>query len=405
MKCRSCSSTESAPFVDLGFAPPSNAYLRQVDLSAPELTFPLRTFVCTNCWLVQTVDFVQRELMFNSDYAYFSSTSSAWLAHASAYAEMIIRLRNLGEQCLVVEVASNDGYLLKNFVQARIPCLGIEPASATAAAAEKLGVPVINGFFGSDLGKELASTRPADLIICNNVIAHVPDPNDFFAGLSALLSPSGIITLEFPHVLQLLSKVQFDTIYHEHYSYFSLHSLTHIAIRSALRVCKVEKLPTHGGSLRVYLCHEASDEPCHPSVAELLKEECVEGLLTETRYLSFQSLAENTKNTFLRFLLDCREQGKTVVGYGAAAKGNTLLNFAGVKSDLIACVADASAAKQGKWLPGSHIPVVAPEYLHTLDPDYVVVFPWNLVNEIVSEPALLPDDSQVVTFIPELRYI
>jgi SAM-dependent methyltransferase len=405
MKCRHCRAPLTHSFLDLGFAPPSNAYLSEEDLSRPEKYYPLRVLVCDQCWLVQTEDCADAGELFDPGYAYFSSISSTWLEHARKYVEMITGRHSLGAESLVIEVASNDGYLLKNFLAAGIPCLGIEPTASTAEAAEKLGIPVIRQFFDERLGKELAASgRQADLILGNNVFAHVPAINDFTRGLKAALKPAGTITLEFPHLMRLIEFNQFDTVYHEHFSYLSLHAVERIFAAAGLRVYDVEELPTHGGSLRVYGCHADSTQKVGKAVARLLDEEKKHGLLRLETYAGFQSRAEKVKDDFVAFLLEQKRSGKKVAAYGAAAKGNTLLNFAGVKPDLLPFVCDAAPSKQNKYLPGAHIPIRHPDALAAAGPDYVVILPWNIADEVAAQNrALAANGTQFVTFVPEMR--
>jgi len=405
MNCRHCSKPLTHRFLDLGFAPPSNAYLSESDLRKPEKTYPLRVLVCNECWLVQTEDYADAVELFSRDYAYFSSTSSTWLDHANRYAESIQKRLSLGSDSFVIEVASNDGYLLKNFVRAGIPCLGIEPTASTAAAAEKLGIPVRREFFGEKLGKELAaSERQADLLIGNNVFAHVPDINDFTRGLKAALKPSGTITLEFPHLLRLIESAQFDTIYHEHFSYLSLHAVTRIFADAGLKIVDVKELPTHGGSLRIYGCHAERAIESSEAVARILAEERKHGILDLETYSAFQSRAEKIKDDFLAFLIEQKRAGKKVAAYGAAAKGNTLLNFAGVKPDLLPFVSDAAPSKQRKFLPGSHIPVHPPEMLAAESPDFVVILPWNIAEEVANQNrSLSAKGTRFATFVPEMK--
>ncbi len=405
MNCRHCQTTLSHTFLDLGFAPPSNAYLTEEALSRPESYFPLKIKVCQNCWLVQTEDYAEAAALFTAEYAYFSSTSTGWLAHAKNYADKIIFDLNLTSQSHVIEVASNDGYLLKNFVNAGIPCLGIEPTESTANAAEELGIPVIRKFFGEILGSQLTMQgRGADLIIGNNVYAHVPDINDFTKGLRAALNPGGTITLEFPHLMRLIEHVQFDTVYHEHFSYLSLNTVNRIFSKAGLRIWKVEELPTHGGSLRIYACHNADIRERQESVDLVLKEEEKRGLQDIKTYLEFQPRANKIKDDLLSFLIEKKHQGKSVVGYGAAAKGNTLLNYAGVKPDLIPFVCDAAKSKQGKFMPGSHIPILPPGELSRLKPDYLIILPWNIANEIQEQNNFLKDGgTKFVTAVPFLK--
>ncbi|HET56877.1 MAG TPA: methyltransferase domain-containing protein [Deltaproteobacteria bacterium] len=386
MKCRHCKNFLKHVFIDLGFAPPSNAYLSAEDLHKPEFYFPLKVFACENCGLVQTEDYTPADELFRDDYAYFSSTSTSWLDHAARYSSMIRKRLNLDEQSFVIEIASNDGYLLKNFVAAGIPCLGIEPTGGTADAAEKLSIPVMREFFGTALGKELARQgRQADLIIGNNVYAHVPDINDFTGGLKAALKDGGTVTLEFPHVMRLIGRTQFDTIYHEHYSYLSLFTVTRIFKSEGLRVFDVEELSTHGGSLRVYGCHTGDPRPTTEAVSAIIAEEERHGLRKPETVRAFQKRAAHIKDDLVLFLIEQKRLGKKVAAYGAAAKGNTLLNYAGIKPDLISYVCDAAPSKQGKFLPGSHIPIVSPEVLKEQKPDTILILPWNIAGEIVEQ--------------------
>ena len=405
MNCRHCDSPLEHTFLDLGFAPPSNAYLSEADLTRPEVYYPLKLMVCTQCWLVQTEDYAQADELFSSDYAYFSSTSSTWLAHAKNYTDAITERLSLGEKSFVIEVASNDGYLLKNFIAAGVPCLGIEPTAGTADAAELLGVSVLREFFGEALGCQLANEgKQADLIAGNNVYAHVPDINDFTKGLKAALKPTGTITLEFPHLMRLIEHTQFDTVYHEHFSYLSLYSVQRIFKQAGLRVFDVEELSTHGGSLRVFGCHTNDSRATAASVDVLVDAEKAHGLQALATYEAFQSRADEVKDELLSFLLTQKRDGKSVMAYGAAAKGNTLLNYAGVKPDLLPMVCDAALAKQGKYMPGSHIPIVRPEMLATLKPDFVLVLPWNLAAEVVSQNRLVKEwGGTFVTAVPKLR--
>jgi len=405
MNCRHCGKSLKHIFLDLGFAPPSNAYLRAEDLKRPEKYFPLKTMVCDQCWLVQTDDYAQANELFNSDYAYFSSTSSSWLAHAANYARQITKQLGLGKGSLVIEVASNDGYLLKNFVAAKIPCLGIEPTTSTAAKAEKLGIPVLREFFGELLGKRLAKEgRQADLIIGNNVYAHVPDINDFTRGLKAALKPDGTITLEFPHLMRLIEHIQFDTIYHEHFSYLSLYTVSSIFQTAGLRIWHIEELATHGGSLRVFGCHDEDARKTTQSVFDILDEESKRGMQSLRIYTDFQDYANKVKNNLLDFLITQKQAGKKIAAYGAAAKGNTLLNYAGVKPDLLPFVCDAAPAKQGKFMPGSHIPILPPSALGRKQLDFVLILPWNIAEEIKQQLLELNvTGTKFVTVIPELR--
>ena len=407
MKCRHCGSQLEHIFLDLGFAPPSNAYLGATDLARPEKYYPLKIKVCDQCWLVQTEDYTQADELFSSDYAYFSSTSTGWLIHAASYAEKMTRQLNLTKVSLVIEVASNDGYLLKNFVAADIPCLGIEPTASTAAAAEKLGIPVMREFFGEQLGKQLATSgKQADLIAGNNVYAHVPDINDFTRGLKAALKPGGTITLEFPHLMRLIEHTQFDTVYHEHFSYLSLYTVDRIFKAAGLRAWDIEELSTHGGSLRVYGCHAEDGREITPVVGAMLAEEAQRGLQTLATYQYFQAKADRVKDDLLAFLIEQKRTGKKVAAYGAAAKGNTLLNYAGVKPDLLSFVCDAAVAKQGKFMPGSHIPILEPAALVEQRPDYLVILPWNIAAEVKQQNARLAElGMKFVTAVPKLEIV
>ncbi|MCV0425565.1 MAG: class I SAM-dependent methyltransferase [Roseibium sp.] len=403
--CRHCGAPLSREFLDLGFAPPSNAYLEPAALSAPEVTYPLRLMVCDTCYLVQTQDYTAAESLFDKDYAYFSSTSKSWLAHAAAYTNDIVERLGLDHDSFVVEVASNDGYLLRNFAERGVPCLGVEPTISTAEAAEKLGIRVLRKFFGESLATELADAdEKADLVIGNNVYAHVPDINDFTRGIAKLLKPNGVVTLEFPHLMRLVEFSQFDTVYHEHFSYLSLGTVTQIFAAAGLRIYDVEQIPTHGGSLRVFGCLEKSPLEQMDTVAKLLAEEKRRGMDTAAYYGTLQESAERVKNQFLEFLLDAKRKGKKVAGFGAAAKGNTLLNFAGVGPDLLPFVCDGAAAKQGKYLPGSHIPVMPPSILQEKRPDYLIILPWNIADEIGKQNTHLAElGTEFVTFVPSVR--
>lgn len=405
MNCRHCSTPLEHVFLDLGFAPPSNAYLSLADLQAPEQYFPLKLFVCDQCWLVQTEDYSRSDELFTKDYAYFSSVSSTWLAHARSYTDMITARLGLGANSFVIEVASNDGYLLKNFVASAVPCLGVEPTDSTAAVAEAAGIPVAREFFGQDFAANLVkSGRQADLVIGNNVYAHVPDINDFTAGMKTMLKPGGTITLEFPHLMSLMRLKQFDTVYHEHYSYLSLQSVKAIFARAGLRVYDVEQIATHGGSLRVYGCHADNARADGAAVTRILAEEIASGLQDLATYQLFQREADKVKNHLLAFLIEANLSDKTVAAYGAAAKGNTLMNYAGVKPDLVSFVCDAAASKQGKFMPGSHIPILAPKELRERRPDYVVILPWNIADEVVKSNEFVREwGGKFVVAVPALR--
>ena len=407
MNCRHCNQSLQHIFLDLGFAPPSNAYLRASDLLFPERYFPLKLYVCDHCWLVQTEDHAAAAELFADDYAYFSSTSQSWRDHAAQYVCMITTRLGLGSQSLVIELAANDGYLLKNFVQMNIPCLGIEPTASTAAAAEQLGIPVLREFFGEQIGKRLAADgRSADLIVGNNVYAHVPDINDFTRGLKAALKPGGTVTLEFPHLMRLIEHTQFDTVYHEHFSYLSLFNVERIFRSTGLCIWDVEELSTHGGSLRVYGCHVEDGRAIAPTVRTLLGEETRRGLQALPIYHDFQPKADRVKDDLLTFLIDQKRLGKTVAAYGAAAKGNTLLNYAGIKPDLLPFVCDAAGAKQGKFMPGSHIPILSPSVLLQRRPDYLLILPWNIAAEVKQQNARLAElGTKFVTVVPILEIV
>lgn len=387
MRCRHCGANLTLPMIDLGSAPPSNAYLTETTLRAPEKWFPLRVLVCTKCWLAQTEDYTGAEELFAADYAYFSSFSTSWLAHAERYVTDMMARFGLGPASHIVEIGANDGYLLQYVRAHGIPCLGVEPTAGTAVAARARGIDIVEEFFGVRLARKLAdSGKMADLTAANNVLAHVPDINDFAAGFTHLLKPTGVATFEFPHLLRLVGENQFDTIYHEHFSYFSLTAVTRIFERNGLTVFDVEELPTHGGSLRVFA--QRSDAVHYPrgaAVDELLEHETQAGMLTANYYAGFQTKTDKVKDEFLAFLLDAKRQGKSVAGYGAAAKGNTLLNYAGIRPDLIPFVVDRNPAKQGKYMPGSRIPIVEESRLKQDKPDYVVVLPWNLKAEIIQQ--------------------
>jgi SAM-dependent methyltransferase len=380
--CRSCGASLEHTFVDLGVMPPANSYVTDLKAVDSERSYPLCTKVCHACFLVQ-VDFdVAPDELF-ADYAYFSSFSTSWLEHARIFCESAVEKFALTQDSFVVELASNDGYLLKNFVSKGIPVLGVDPSETVAEAARAQGVPTEILFFGKSVAKTLTETRPkADLIIGNNVLAHVPDTNDFVAGVAVLLNDGGSISIEFPHLLNLIRKVEFDTIYHEHYSYLSLLAVEALFARHHLRIYDIEELPTHGGSLRISGCSSADPRPENPSVGRIRDAEASAGLHRIETYARFGEAVNTCKESFKDFLASARAAGKTVVGYGAAAKGNTLLNYAGAGPDDLMFIADRNPHKQGKWTPGSHIPIVDPKNITEMRPDYVVIFPWNLEKEI-----------------------
>lgn len=406
MKCRHCAAPLELTLIDLGSAPPSNAYLTEAMLHAPEKWFPLRVLVCQCCWLAQTEDFAQADELFDADYAYFSSFSRSWLEHAGRYVtDMVARFR-LDATSHVVEVAANDGYLLQ-YVQARgIPCMGIEPTAGTAAAACARGITIIEKFFGVELATALAAQdQQADLMVANNVLAHVPDINDFVSGFALLLKPQGIATFEFPHLMRLLAENQFDTIYHEHFSYLSMVAVDRIFSANGLSAFDVQELPTHGGSLRVFAQRSGTGEQARsPRVAQLLEREAQAGMLRANHYAGFQARAEQVKNDFLDFLLRMKREGRRIAAYGAAAKGNTLMNYAGIRTDLLPFVVDRNPAKQGKYLPGSRIPIVDEALIRETRPDYIIILPWNLRDEVMQQLDYVRAwGGRFVTAVPELR--
>jgi SAM-dependent methyltransferase len=405
VKCRHCGSDVSHVLVDLGAAPPSNAYLTKMALKRPEKYFPLRVLVCESCWLVQAEAYSRAAELFNEEYAYFSSFSSEWLAHAKKYVDAMVERLDLSESSIVGEVAANDGYLLQFVKERGINCYGIEPTASTANAARQKGIEIVQDFLNVNLAGELRRQgRTVDLLAANNVLAHVPDINDFAQACQMLLKDGGVFTCEFPHLLNLISQHQFDTIYHEHFSYLSFGTVVNIFSKNGLNVFDVERLGTQGGSLRVFA--QRSDTGIHQvstKVEELITDENNAGMTTIDFYRGFQEHAEKVKNDFLRFLIEKKNEGKVVVGYGAAAKGNTLLNFAGVKSDLIKYVVDRSPHKQGKYLPGSRIPIVSEDQIKIEVPDCVVIFPWNLSDEIADQLKYLSSNgTEFVTAVPQL---
>lgn len=407
MNCRHCGVLLKNIFLDLGRLPPSNAYLTKDNLHQAEIYFPLKVLVCDQCWLVQTEDHISAEKLFTSQYAYFSSASSSWLTHAKKYVNKMIKELNLNSKSHVIEIASNDGYLLKNFIEAKIPCLGIEPTASTAEVAEKNGIPVLRKFFGKSLAHKLAlDGKKADLIIGNNIYAHVPDINDFTIALKEILKKNGTITLEFPHFMNLIEHAQFDTIYHEHFSYLSIYTVCKVFEKAGLRIFNVEKLDTHGGSLRVYGCHIDDIRKTRNTVNLLLQKEKKNGLQKIDTYKNFQLRVDQIKNDLINFLSDQKIKGKKVVGYGAAAKGNTLLNYCGIKEDLLQVIFDAAPSKQGCFMPGSHIPILAPEHLIDSEPDYVLILPWNISREIIMQNVILKEKgTQFLIAVPKLKFL
>jgi SAM-dependent methyltransferase len=405
--CRHCGESLEHSFCNLGMSPPSNAYLTQAQLQQMEKFYPLHAYVCGSCFLVQLQEFESPEQIF-SDYAYFSSYSQSWLDHARAYTDYMISRFGFGKASQVVEIASNDGYLLQYFRGRGVPVLGVEPAANVAAVARKAGIPTLTKFFGTQTAAELeADGKQADLLLGNNVLAHVPDLNDFVRGLKIILKPQGVITMEFPHLLRLMRENQFDTIYHEHFSYFSFLTVERVFIHHGLKMFDVEQIPTHGGSLRIFAAHaEASGLPEHQRVAQLRQEEMAAGLADIKAYRDFSEQVKSTKRLLLDFLIDAKQSGKTVVGYGAPAKGNTLLNYCGIRSDFLDYTVDLSPHKQGKFLPGTHIPVFHPDKVCETRPDYLLILPWNLRDEIISQMAHIREwGGKFVLPIPEVRVV
>ncbi len=408
MPCRFCKAPLTDVFIDLVNAPASNSFLTAEQLNEPEVYYPLKVYVCCNCFLVQIEEYKKSDAIFNSDYVYFSSYSTSWLQHAKKYTEQMISRFGFSEKSQVVEIASNDGYLLQYFNEQKVPVLGIEPTANTAEVARGKGIETVNDFFGTKLAQALAAqNRKADLLLGNNVLAHVPDIVDFVKGMKLLLKEDGVITMEFPHLLQLVANNQFDTIYHEHFSYLSFYTVQQIFAAQGLEMFDVEELPTHGGSLRIYAKHEGnSSRQVSENVARLLEKEITAGVNILAYYHHFQEQALLVKLGVDQFLLAQKAAGKKVAGYGAAAKGNTLLNYCGIKNDLIDFVVDANPHKQNKFLPGSHIPVVNETFLKEAKPDFVILFPWNLKEEIVKQLSYIQEwGGQFVVPIPSLQII
>lgn len=403
--CRACGAPLVHTFVDLGLSPVSNAFIKREDAGKGEMFYPLHALVCDHCWLVQLSDVTGAQAHFHDDYAYFSSFSASWLEHARRYVEDMTKRFALDGDSRVMEIASNDGYLLQYFVQAGIDCLGIEPTGNTAAAARERGVASREVFFGRDTAQSLRDEGwQVDLLLGNNVLAHVPDLNDFVGGMPRVLKAEGVITLEFPHLLRLMAETQFDTLYHEHFSYLSLSALLPVFARAGLRVFDVQTLPTHGGSLRLFACHQAAAHAVTAQVAQCLAAEQAAGLTTLAPYTAFAEAVRATKRSLLDFLVTARRAGKRVVGYGAPAKGNTLLNYCGIGTDFIDYTVDRNPHKQGTLLPGSRIPVLAPEAIDADRPDYVLILPWNLREEIMGQMAHIREwGGQFLVPIPEVR--
>jgi SAM-dependent methyltransferase len=408
VNCRHCRAVLTLPFIDLATAPPSNAYVTPQRLHGPEKWYPLRVFVCTRCWLVQTEDYAHFSELFAHDYAYFSSVSRSWLEHAQRYVDEMVQRFELTSASQVVEVAANDGYLLQYVRERGIGCLGVEPTASTAAAARGKGIEIVEEFFGVALAQRLAAAgRSADLTVANNVLAHVPDINDFVAGFAHLLKPHGVATFEFPHLLRLVESCQFDTIYHEHFSYLSLTAVSTIFAHNGLAVFDVTELPTHGGSLRVFAQRrDVGERTPTAGLAKLLAREQQLGVATEGYYAGFQARADRIKDDLVRFLIDCKRSGQRVAAYGAAAKGNTLLNYAGVRADLLPWVVDRNPAKQGKFLPGCRIPIVDEDRLRAEQPQFILLLPWNLREEIVAQLSYARAwNAQFVCAVPQLTII
>lgn len=406
-KCRFCDSVLKHTFVDLGVSPLSNAFLKAEQLSAMEPFYPLHAFVCDQCFLVQLEQFETPENIFG-DYAYFSSYSDLWLEHARSYTDMIIGRLGLDHRSFVIEIASNDGYLLQNFVAKGIPAMGIEPAANIAAAANKKGIHTMMRFFGKELAEELhAVGKKPDLIIGNNILAHVPDLNDFVSGLKNLLKPHGVITMEFPHLLRLMEGSQFDTIYHEHFSYFSLHTVESVFSAHSLKLFDVEEIPTHGGSLRIYAGHQEDiGLETDGRIFKIKQKESFYGLKRIETYRVFSKKVEETKRTILDFLIKVKSEGKSIAGYGAPAKGNTLLNYCGIRRDFFDYTVDKNPYKQGLFLPGTHISIEAPAKIWETRPDYVFILPWNLKDEIMEQMTCIREwGGKFVVPIPELEII
>ena len=408
MKCRHCQKKVELEFVNLGLSPASNAYLRADELTKQESIYPLRVLCCQSCWLVQTEDFARADELFNKDYAYFSSFSSSWLDHCEHYTMKMTQRFNLNESSCVVEVAANDGYLLQYFKQQGVPNYGIEPTRSTAQAALTKGIDIIEEFFGEKTAIDLVDNdRQADLMIANNVLAHVPDINDFVKGFSRLLKPNGIATFEFPHLCELVKNNQFDTIYHEHFSYLSLSFVKRLFIFCGLEIFDVEKINTHGGSLRVYAQRiDFGSQTVEPSVDVLLKHEMKTGVESKAYYQGFQAKSDKVKQDLIAFVSQAKKEGKSISAYGAAAKGNTLINYSHLGIDDIDYVVDLNPQKQGKFLPGSHIPIVGEEVLKQNKPEYIIVFPWNIIDEIKQQLAYVNEwGGRLVIALPSLKII
>lgn len=404
MKCRFCETPIKDVFIDLINAPASNSYLTVEQLNEPEVYYPLKTFICDKCFLVQLDEYKKSDEIFNENYAYFSSFSTSWLEHAKNYVDMIVKRLQLSKDSFVTEIASNDGYLIKNFKKYNIPCVGIEPTKSTAKVAKEMGINVIEEFFSNKLAQNL---EPSDLIIGNNVIAHVPNIVDFIKGLKICLKPNGTITLEFPHILKLIQENQFDTIYHEHFSYLSLYTINKIFKKCELKIYDVKELPTHGGSLRIYATHKENNNITEKlNVAKIINNEVEFGLTKIETYKSFQEKIIEIKYDLIQTLLKIKKDKKTIIAYGAAAKGNTLLNYFGIRNDLIPYVVDKSPYKQNLYLPGSHIQICDEKIIKELKPDYIFILPWNLEKEIIEQLSYTKQwNCNFLTAIPNVKII
>lgn len=406
MNCRHCRAEVSLVLIDLGSAPPSNAYLTKLTMRRPEKWFPLKVLVCESCWLVQAESYSRAAELFNEEYAYFSSFSDLWLQHAWNYVNTMVARLGLDTSSQVVEIAANDGYLLQYVKQLGIPCIGIEPTASTAAAARAKGITIIEDFFCINMANDLlAQDKHADLIVANNVLAHVPDINGFVTGIAMLLKPQGVVTFEFPHLMKMISEKEFDTIYHEHFSYLSMTAVVHTFNLNGLSIFDVEELPTHGGSLRVFAQRlDFGIHQVNSSVKELLDREAVSGMKTREYYAGFQEKANHVKDDLVSFLIEAKRTGKSVIAYGAAAKGNTLINYAGIRPNLIPYVVDRNPAKQGKYMPGSRIPILDESCIKEDKPDYVVIIPWNIRHEVMTQLAYIREwGGQFVTAVPKLE--
>lgn len=408
MHCRFCNSPLENVFIDLVNSPASNSFLTKDQLNEPETFYPLKVFVCDECKLVQIDEYKKSDDIFNGEYVYFSSYSSSWLEHSKAYSDLMLARFNFDSTSLVVEIASNDGYLLQYFKEKQIPVLGIEPTKNTAEVAIRKGIPTVTEFFGTKLASDLVNNgKKADLLLGNNVLAHVPDINDFVGGMKIMLNKGGIITMEFPHLVQLVDNNQFDTIYHEHFSYLSFYSVKQIFEKHGMEIFDVEEITTHGGSLRIYAKHDDDySKEISANVNKLIQKEIQKGITGADYYNGFQQKAEKVKLDLLCFLIEQKENGKKVAAYGAAAKGNTLLNYCGVKNDLIDFVVDANPHKQNKYLPASHIPVLGEEFLRSEKPDFILIMPWNIKSEILEQLSYVRSwNAKFVIAIPKLELI